>query len=84
MYKKCNDELYKSLFFFYTMNKAGKIGIGLVVNGVVKGINMKVNFSDHVNINGIQFLRSGKVFIGRYFHSGEDIVLKIKEINCVK
>ena len=82
MYKKYNDKLYKSLFFLYTVNKAGKIG--LVVNGVVKGINMKVNFSDHVNINGIQFLRSGKVFFGRYFHSGKDIVLKIKEINCVK
>jgi chloramphenicol O-acetyltransferase type B len=75
LYKKYKDKLYKRLMYLYTVHKAGKIGIGLVVNGVVKGINKNVYFSDHVNLNGIHFLGSGKVFIGRYFHSGEDITI---------
>lgn len=53
--------------------KAFHVGIGLKANGPVEGVSKNITFNDFVNLNGVKFLGKGKVTIGNYFHSGEEI-----------
>jgi acetyltransferase-like isoleucine patch superfamily enzyme len=67
--------LYKKIIYLYVLKKAGKVGKNLAVNGEVRGIHKNIFLSDNVNFNGIKFLGTGKVTIGRYFHSGECVTI---------
>jgi acetyltransferase-like isoleucine patch superfamily enzyme len=55
------------------LRKANKVGICLRANGTVEGISKNITIKDYVNFNGVKFLGKGKVTIGNYFHSGEQI-----------
>jgi acetyltransferase-like isoleucine patch superfamily enzyme len=57
--------------------KIGSIGdnFGLGKNAKVKGINRNIHFKNNVQTNGVSFLGKGKVVVGNYFHSGENVVI---------
>ncbi len=57
--------------------KIGSIGdnFALGKNAKVKGINRNIHFKNNVQTNGVSFLGIGKVLIGNYFHSGENLVI---------
>ena len=52
----------------------GTVGDNLRINGPVVGFNKNVMLGDNVNFNGCRVLGLGKLKIGDYFHSGEDIL----------
>ena len=54
-------------------SKAFHVGKGLKANGLVEGVSKNITFKDFVSLNGVKFLGKGKVTIGNYFHSGEEI-----------
>ena len=64
----------KDLYVENLHRSCGSVGAGLRVNGPVIGFNKNVYIGDYVNFNGCKILGSGELIIGRYFHSGEDIV----------
>lgn len=58
-------------YYALTKRRAKTVGEALKVNGITS-ISGNTYLSDHVNFNGMLIQGTGKVTIGRYFHSGED------------
>ncbi|MFT4800320.1 MAG: chloramphenicol O-acetyltransferase type B [Flavobacteriaceae bacterium] len=65
----------KLLYTYNVKNNVGNHGINLKVNYRCSGFNKNVILGDYVNLNGMSILGTGKVKIGSYFHSGENITL---------
>lgn len=57
------------LYGFPVRRKAAKVGVGLRVKGPTR-VNRKTELGDHFHTNGMTVYGSGRVTIGRYFHSG--------------
>ena len=55
--------------------QCGSVGVGLRINKKVTGFNKNVHLADNVNFNGCTIIVTGELHIGRYFHSGSDIVI---------
>jgi acetyltransferase-like isoleucine patch superfamily enzyme len=53
--------------------KANFVGKNLKANGIVQSVSKNITINDYVNFNGVKFLGKGKVTIGNYYHSGEEI-----------
>ena len=52
------------------------VGKDLKINGLIRGLGKHVTLADGVSINpGARFLGEGKISIGRYFHSGENLTV---------
>ena len=66
----------KNIYTFMAQESWGSVGIDLKVNGKIIGLNKNVFFKNHVNINpGARFLGKGKVEIGNYFHTGQNLTI---------
>jgi acetyltransferase-like isoleucine patch superfamily enzyme len=65
----------KRIHTYNVKNSVVKCGVNLKVNYRCSGFSKNVIIGDNVNLNGMNILGSGKVSIGNYFHSGEDITL---------
>ena len=64
----------KDLYVENAQRLCGSVGTRLRINGPVIGFNKNVYLGDHVNFNGGKIIGLGELRIGRYFHSGENIV----------
>ncbi len=65
----------KFLFQYEVERSVRSFGEGLKVNGPCGGFSRNVVLGAYVNFNGLRIIGNGKVTIGDYFHSGEDITI---------
>jgi chloramphenicol O-acetyltransferase type B len=65
----------KFIYKYEIERSVGKFGTGLKVNFQCKGFHKNVFLGDYVNINSIRLLGLGRLEIGNYFHSGENITI---------
>lgn len=77
VYKKFKQGLKHKLQLMHVYKKAGSIGQNFTLgkNAIIKGVYKNIHFHDFVHTNGISFIGKGKITIGKYFHSGEDVVI---------
>lgn len=71
----------KGAYKLYLLRSAGSVGIGCKVNGPIRGFHKGVSVGDYCNFNGLRILGRGNIAIGRYFHSGEGIVMIVEDHN---
>lgn len=64
--------IYRYLCTKYLYIKSGGAGTGCKANVPVK-VTKNTYIGEHSNFNGLRITGKGKVSIGSYFHSGEDI-----------
>jgi len=65
----------KFIYQYEVESSVGKHGVGLKVNYQCKGFHKNVFLGDYVNFNGMKLLGLGRLEIGDYFHSGEDLTI---------
>lgn len=66
------NDMYK----YYVIKSCNKVGVGLRVNGPVKGFSKKVTLGDYVSFNpNARFNVGGEIEIGSYFHSGSNLLI---------
>lgn len=63
------------LLAYNASKKCFTVGKGLKLNNEVKGLSKRVTLGDYVNFNGGQITGGGKVSIGNFFHSGENLLI---------
>jgi acetyltransferase-like isoleucine patch superfamily enzyme len=64
------------LYTYFAYRKCGKVGKSLKANGKIRGLGKHVEIGDYCNINqGLNILGKGKVVIGNYFHTGENLTI---------
>lgn len=71
----------KNLHSFNIQNSVKSYGTNLKVNYRCFGFNKNVILGNNVNLNGMRIFGTGKVEIGNYFHSGENITLMTSNHN---
>jgi len=76
-YLDFRQKLNHRMQILHINKKIGSIGdnFALGKNAKVKGINRNIHFKNNVQTNGVSFLGKGKVVIGNYFHSGENLIV---------
>ena len=72
-YLKWKKQLLHKIKMERILRKANHVGKFLKANGIVEGVSNNITIKDYVNLNGVKFLGKGRVTIGNYFHSGEEI-----------
>lgn len=81
LYFRYYDSLKKrfnnKITLIHIHKKAGAIGsnFAMGLGSKVRGISRNIIFKNNVQTNGISFMGAGKVTIGNYFHSGEEVVI---------
>ena len=66
---------YKSIYQYQVESGVLRFGRNLKVNYECKGFGKNVTLGNNVNLNGIKIIGEGKLKIGDYFHSGENITI---------
>jgi chloramphenicol O-acetyltransferase type B len=67
---------FNDIYKLYVTRSCSKVGVGLAVNGAVKGFSKKVRLGDYVNLNpNARINGDGEVEIGNYFHSGSNLLI---------
>jgi len=67
---------YKKVYVYIAYKSCGSVGKELKINGQVSGLNKNIVLKNHVNINpGARFLGKGKIEIGNYFHTGQNLTI---------
>ena len=73
IYFKWKKKFLNKMKMAHILKKANYVGKCLKANGIVEGVSNNITIKDYVNFNGVKFLGKGKITIGNYFHSGEEI-----------
>ncbi len=66
------NKIYTYIYY----KKCGSVGERLRVKGMASGLNENIIIKNYVNINpGARFLGRGRIEIGNYFHTGENLTI---------
>lgn len=67
---------YRKIYALHAHKKCGKVGKQLTINGQISGLNKSVEIGNYCNFNpNTRILGAGKVQIGNYFHTGENLTI---------
>lgn len=72
---------YRELYSYEIRKGTGNPDKTIKANARCFGFGPNVKLSHHVNFNGCTIHGSGEVFIGRYFHSGSDLMIFTSDHN---
>ena len=76
VFLKIKNHYSRSIYTHYTYKKCGSVGKNLTVNGSIQGVGKHINIGDYSSFNpGVLFLGSGKIIIGSYFHTGQNLTI---------
>lgn len=70
--RKLRKRIFSYLCTKHLYRKAGKVGEGSKANALIK-VTGNTYIGEHSNFNGMAIQGKGRVNIGNYFHSGQDI-----------
>lgn len=66
----------RKIYTYYIYKKCNTVGIGLRINGIVKGFGKSTKIGNYCNFNpNTKILGRGNVTFGNYFHTGEDLTI---------
>lgn len=68
-------ELRSEVYRLRIERSVGFYGKNLKVSNLCYGFNRNVQLGDHVNLNGCRIIGKGPLKVGKYFHSGIDLVM---------